>query len=270
MKKKSKKEFYETVKQFDFYALVDEDSKKCYVWKTTNPNLKKVYEVHVQMRIVQTKEMFASGRARGKLPGIYILETDECSGEIAYKHCLAWIRYFIEHGFAIQNWETVQNQAQCMDEDTEDIYEAIRDRLLSDVMAKEHRLFANYGTIRHKRTGQNGKRQICITLTPEEYEKVLTNAEQKGLKRSEYLKEMALHGTAYVEKYDMFKEGAERLRVIERRMRGILKTVYERQIYYPADLINLQKLCDETEAIHKEVMTAFYKKKYGKRTRRKP
>lgn len=156
-----------------------------------------------------------------------------------------------------------------MDECTQDIYDKIQDELLSGVVSKENQLFADYGTHRHKKTEQD-TRKICITLTPEEYRQVADNAKGLYMSPTRYVKEMAVNGKIFREDYHFFMEYKDSLRIIEQRIMGILLTIYNTQKYNPADLTSLQGLCDEVGELHRDAMMIFNKRKYGKRTRRKP
>lgn len=268
MPKARKKEFYEVKNHFTIFAFVDEINNECFVWKTKNKNLKSVFEVHYQLRNTRTREMFERGKRAGTPPGMYLLDAIENTEAVAFKHCIAWTKYFMGYGYESKNHELHKGYTEYLDEETQAIYDMIREQFLSDVCCNENRLFAEYGTQRKKKDKNTQSTQITIKLSPEEYNRILQDAKKLAIAPSAYVKNMALEGEIKRENYEFFLEYKEKLGVIERRMRGILKTIYDTGRYYPADLQNLQKLCDQIIESNREVVRIFRRRKYSRRTRR--
>lgn len=266
-----KKELYEDKKTLTIFILIDQFGKRFFVWKTQNSNLKTVYEMHYFLKISTTKEMFEQTKRNNTPPEMYVLETIEDTEAIAFKHCLAWTKYFIIHGFRSLNANKMQEYTEEFDNATDEIFQKIRYIELYDILNKEHQVFADYGKLRAKKNTDEprSKRKFTIELTKDEYETLLERADAMSMKPTKFLKEMAIYGMVYKEDYQFFMEYKDKLSEIERRMKGILFNVFETQKYYPADMNNLKILCDQVGEIHRDAMRIFNKRKYGKRTRRK-
>ena len=261
-------EFYEAIKPFTIYVFVGQIGDECYVWKTKNNDLKAVFEMHYLMRIARTKKLFEEGRRENKVPEMYVLETIEATEAEAFKHCVAWTKYFMEHGFESLNHEIHQGYTESLSSETQVIYNRIKDLFLSEILIEENQKFADYGTVRKKKEVMK-RPQITFLISQEEYEIIKEKAESINLTPGAYAKRMTLDGEIRHENYEFLSEYKDSLRMIERRLKGILMTIYETGKYYPADLENIQKLCDEAKEHHVDAMTVFNKRRYGKRTRRK-
>ena len=257
MPKAKKAEFYESICEFIIFVFLEQQDERCYVWKTKNSNLKGVYEMHYFLGVGQTKEIFQRGKGSGRTPEMYILETIETTENVALKHCIAWTRYFTEHGYESIN-RTINHFSEHLAEDTKTIYRGIKDRFLTDVCDKEHQCFADYGTIRKKRT-ENDRRQIAISLAPDEYQQIADKAKELRMRPTGYVKEMTLNGTVFREDYSFFMEYKETLWNIEICLKNLLLEIYNTGKYHPEDLTNIQKLCDQIGDIHHDAMKEFNK-----------
>lgn len=260
--------FYTIEKPFKIFVFLDQNYGQCFVWKTANTNLKSVFEQHYFLHRSRTKKMFERGKENGSPPEMYVLEDVLAVEADAFKHCIAWTKYFMEHGYDSVNYEIHKQYTSVLDEETQKIYDGIKHEFLSDVCAPSKKLFENYGKIRKKRDVETPS-NISIVLTPEEYEQVKKNAAEYKMTPAAYAKKMTLEGEIKLENYSFFLEYKDSLRVIERRISGILKTIYETGVYSPADLEQLQQLCDQVGEVHQDAMMIFKKRKYRKRARKK-
>lgn len=264
-----KDNFYTESIPFTIFALVDTSENRAFIWKTKNPNLKKVYEQHYCLGNAQTREMFSECRSAHTPPGMYILETVEVTENIAYKHVLAWITLFSRFGYTIVNYSEQLSQVNCMDEDAQKIYDSLPLVSPYDICESENALFSNYGQQRKKKDKPE-RPQVSFALSQEEYDKIRAAASDQHLSMSRYAKEMTLKGNIHIENYDFFMDYQKQLQAIERRIKGILVTIYDTGNYRPADLEAIQGMLDQAGEIHLDAMRLFNKRRYGKRTRRKP
>ena len=266
MPRARKKDFYEVVCCFTIFAFADHETGEIFVWKTKNPNLKRVFERHYFLYNACTKEMFRRGKEQGKPPEMYILEIIQETEAVAFKHCIAWTKYFMKNGYDSLNREIHKGYTEALDEMTEQIYSEIRNQFLSDVFEKENRMFADYGTLRKPRKSGSKKVKITIVLSKKDYEKIRNEATTMHMTLTNYVKEKALEGNVFREDYDFFLEYKGTLDAIERRMRGILTTVEKTGKFLSADMENLQKLCHQVESVHDDAMQIFKARKRKKRT----
>ena len=196
---------------------------------------------------------------------MYVLEKIITTEQIAYKHCLAWAKFFVEHGFSNVNYMLPQQYIDYLAEDTLKLYEKIKDLFLFEVCASDHRLFENYGKIRKKRDPEKQSTNISFVISPEEYRRIKSQANEIHMTPSAYAKEMTLNGEIIHEDYHFFWDREEDLRHIEQRLKGILKCIYDTGNYLPQDLTNIQQMIDSVAEIHSETI----RKMSGRRKRRK-
>lgn len=107
-------------------------------------------------------------------------------------------------------------------------------------------------------------------MRQEEYDRIKSAASKQHLSLSHYAKGMTLKGVIHIENYNFFMDCKKQLQAIERRIKGILVTIYDTGNYRPADLETIQGMLDQAGEIHLDAMRLFNKRRYGKRTRRNP
>jgi len=267
--KRRNDEFYNLKKAFTLFALIDHLGGRCFVWKTASSNLKAVFEVHYFLRNARTRTMFESGKEAGFTPEMYVLGSIFDTEAVAFKHCLAWIKYFTEQGYDSQNNEIHKNYAENLDAESQLVYDSIKNCMLSDVCNAESRLFDDYGTKRKKKDKEKESSKITIELTPEQYLSVAEKADKLALNPASYVKRLVIDGEIRVEEYGFFLDYKKSLSQIERYMKEILKIIYDTGNYDSADLDRLQELCSYAGELHRDAMKVFNKRKYGKRSKRK-
>ncbi len=269
MPRRRNESFYSEQKAFTIFAFLDQMDDQCFVWKTSNPNIKAVFERHYFLQNMRTKEMFERGKTVGKPPEMYVLSHVLTTEDKAFKHCIAWTKYFMEHGYVSKNNKTHKGYTASMDDETQAIYDGIKDSYLSDVCQEDHKLFADYGTRRKKKDTNEAPSSISFIVNPDEYADIKSKAEQYGLKPAAYAKQMVLNGEIKLEDYRFFIEYKDVLSQMEQEMQNYLQASFKSGGCSPDTLKALQELCDQTAEIHRDAMQIFNKRKRGKRTRRK-
>jgi len=269
MPKVRKKEYFEKTKHFIIYVMMDHIHKEFYVWKTTNPNLKSVFEKHYFLSNAATREMFQRGKEQNSTPAMYVLEAVDKPEAEAFSACVAWTRYFQDQGYENKNYKIPKRLSENLNGNTQNLYSEIQKRPFSDVCCKQNRICETYGTLRKPKNRAQKKTKITISLEPNEYQALSEKAKKLAMTPAGYVKQMSLNGEIIYEDFDFFLEYTGKMTYIERRLQGIMRTIYEMGKYVPADLQNIQTLCDQVKEYHQDAMQNFRKHISRKRTKRK-
>jgi len=245
------------IKEIDIYVIVSKTSDDFFVWKTKHGNCYITYKHHVNLKTIQTKNLFQKAELDREYPQMFLLETVKTTNEMAYRYCVAWTKYFLFNGKTSLSSNRFLKQVDDLMEDTQAIFDSIKNVPIEKVLADEHSVVANYKKKYpgDKRT-QNPKEEIKIYLTPKQYEQVRKRADRQGLSMSRYCKNMALDGhIVTVESpstYDISVHTAE-VRGAKIILRQILYAILQNEKYFPADLENIQKMTDIISQSNAEV-----------------
>lgn len=124
--------FYNEKKHMTIYALVNRaEGPYVYVGKTSSPRISAVYSHHRCGDIAATSGYCDLPE---KVPELYILERIWATGAVAYRHTLAWLRYFLDEGYYAVNHEGTELHARTLQTETEAIYLEIRKKPLKTIL----------------------------------------------------------------------------------------------------------------------------------------
>ena len=165
VEKTMKKKFYLEEKAYKIYALYDDIAeRRAYIGKTVNVRMSSVFSWHRCGHNKYTQELFEIDFLD---PNMVVLEDLTCTGAVAYRHVLSWVRYFEDNGFEMLNPGGTLAQAEQMQEETLKIYEQI-----ADIPFEEHL----HGTWQKKSTApkrmpkkiekEKASTQLCLRLSP--------------------------------------------------------------------------------------------------------
>lgn len=250
-----------SIKCQTIYAFVDDVKREFYVWHTKNSDLKSVYEYHRQRRNACTKAMF--DRGEGELPRakMYVLSEVSLKEEVAFRHCIAWTRYFLDHGYRCLNWPTHIAYATHLSPDTQEIYDYFRDRRVEDVLSLRALRFADYGTHRRPNSQTAEVKKITFELLPEEYEKVKKQAARQGMTLKQFVKQRVLTGKTVSKRFDSIDALmglSDQMKLIGREL-DRLRYEQVMGLRDPGDIAPVTRLIEQTLAINREFMTRMAK-----------
>lgn len=124
--------FYNEKKHMTIYALVNRaEGPYVYVGKTSSPRISAVYSHHRCGDIAATSGYCDLPE---EVPELYILERIWATGAVAYRHTLAWLRYFLDEGYYAVNHEGTELHARTLQTETEAIYLEIRKKPLKTIL----------------------------------------------------------------------------------------------------------------------------------------
>lgn len=235
----------------DIYVIVSKISNEFFVGKTKAGNAYNAYKDHVRLRNKQTKKLFMQSEEQENFPQMFILETLESTEQMAYRHCIAWTKYFMDRGLTPLSTATMAGYAEDMLEDTKEIYERISGLSMEEVLCEENLRVKNYQK-KDKAEAEKPKEQIVIYTTTEQYEKIAERAKKQNLNLSAFCKNAALEAQFITVEAPDYSEYIAEVRGAKVILRQILYAIYTNGKYYPADMENIQKavdkICEQEEA----------------------
>lgn len=237
-----------SLKEIDVYVIVSRISNEFYVWKIKHPNTYQAYKDHVNGNFGRTKDLFERSLQEKQMPRMYLLDTLATTEQKAYRHCLAWTRYFMEQGLTPLSTEYfLQNVSDLLPE-TEQLYDSIRDKPLDLVLSEENTLVSDYHP-RPKTQNKVPKDSITLHVSPEEYDRIYRRSRKKKLSMSRYCREMALAGEIHYLETPSPWEHIREIREAKMILRQVLYAIWRTRNYYPADMENIEKMtaiiCEE-------------------------
>ena len=243
----------ESIKEIEIHVIISRISKEFYVWKTKSPNSYQVYKLHVKQKFKQTRNLFQRSEDCGIFPQMYLLDTLVCNEETAFKHCIAWTKYFQEHGFEPLANDTILDYTAELNNETKQIYDAIRNRVPEDVLISKRLLVEDYQK-RNRKQMRDPKTQITFYVNHKEYQEILKKSECAGIPMARFCKNMVLSGNVvYLEPPPVW-ENNEAVREANNILKQILYAIYQNGKYYPADMENIRKMVDRIEGIEDRLM----------------
>ena len=124
---------------------------------------------------------------------MYKLEQVECPGRIAAWHCIAWIKYFDDHGYQVIANSAFIQYSKGMLSDTREMYDAICDLDLETLCPAGTDLFPTYGT-RWNNRKENTPGTLHIKFHSDDYEKIRASTRENGMSIQFYCRNMILKG----------------------------------------------------------------------------
>ena len=241
----------EPMKDFVVYVIISPlDDKKFIVNKTGTNRLHKTYIEHYNFRVTKTKEMFAAARDKSLLPPIYRLEEIHTTEKEVFRHCVAWTKYFIDHGYEQIVDDYLGAYANEIVPETERYYEQIKSKSIEEVLNPSGGEFPNYGNLYKQRDSYTN---LTIVLTKEEYLEIKKTAEEQEMTLSTYCKNMIMKGKILYADLSHISKLVDTFKDYKTMMRQMLFTINKTGKYYPADLKNIQNGVNKLIEIQNDV-----------------
>ena len=241
---------YEEIKNIAVYVILAPVENKFFVGKAIKNALRNCFKNHYIYRNVKTKEMFQAAKEQNLVPKMYLLEELETTEAEAYKHVVAWIRYFLDQGYQSLNQDKTFEYALDLMPEVEILYNEIVKNKIDDIICEERDLFPNYGERMKKvQAAQDRKKDedtvfIGFRATKSEAEEIKKIAKMKGVTVSEYVRETALDGAIINISFEFLAPLTRELRVQGENIKRSIYTIYKTQNYTPSDLALLQEMVD--------------------------
>ena len=228
-----------------------------FVGKTLDGNLKQIYKQHYYGQIKKTKNQFLRAKTSGEVPPMHCVETVETSQEKAFLHCVAWTKYFLDHGYTSCCGEQLNQYANELREESRALYEAIKVKSLDDVCPEGKDLFPSYGRKKQKKSEADNT-FIGFRVTPEEGLKIKNAATEAGITKSEYCKKMALNGRVHIVDKGIFESFTRCVNEFVARdalLKQLIAAIYSTKTYYPADLAIIQDALEDNTISQNEAFS---------------
>lgn len=241
----------EVLHDFSIYAIISPlNEKKIYISHTGQHRLRKHYAEHVNLRVAKTKELFSASLEAGMLPPIYVLETSRISKKEVFRRSVAWLKYFQDHGYAQYTEDILTTYAGELIEQTEQIYERIKDEPLEEILQPDGGVLKDYKVQIESRKNRTG---IPLHVSEEEYESIRQLAEEESLSMNAYCKKMALNKRILKVDLTFLGDYLSEFSEVKNLLKQILYAIYTTGKYYPADLQNIQNSVDQMTELQQKV-----------------
>jgi len=246
--KKEKKA--EPMSDYIIYVILSPlNDKKFIVNKTGAKRLYKTYSEHFNLRVTKTKEMFREAREKSLLPPIYKLEEIHTSEQEVFRHCVAWTKYFIEHGYTQIADDSLGTYANDISNKTKKYYDNIKYEPIDEILLPSEGEYPDYGRLKSHGTNSN----VMVYFSSEEYLQIKNTAEENGISMAAYCKSMSLNGRIVNADLSFIGDYINMFTEYKTMMRHMLFTINKTGKYYPADLKNIQDGIDKLIEIQSKV-----------------
>lgn len=242
--------------RLSIFVILFLEEKAFFVWKTPEANLKNTYKHHYYLNNSKTKELFKAEKEKGLHPPMFLLETVDATHEEAFLHCIAWSKYFEDHGYSSLGGEFIDKYVRRLGEESKALYEKIKDNSFNVVCPKDEELFPEFGKKKVKRDDPT-RRLVSFWLTPEEYDEVKSEATQYGKTMSEFCRNKVRDGRVIVvapEVFSTLTKHIDKFVSRDKELKNMILTIYSTKTYFPADLEFLQMAVEENARQQKEAM----------------
>lgn len=237
------------------------DADHVYINHTLPRSVRITYQSHWGGKNNYTKRYFELGKKQNIAPGMYQLETVNCTRVQAYQRCLAWAKLFCENGYEIAASLKFQDDFENLFEETEAIYQEIQDAKFDLLLAKEKNLFAEYGQrkMRPETSKQNNEwgHVIAIRVSDEEYNGLVRIAALKKITLHKYCREKLIKQNMIYVDYHFLAEPLRVLAEWKELFRQQMYTIYKTKTYYPADIENMQRMVDQIGEIGENIRRGY-------------
>lgn len=132
--------FFYTEQSYTIFALIAEEDGDlfAYIGKTTSSDYKAIVRRHYRAEVALTSPYFSENSCNSR-PRFLVLEKLTCTGSVAYRHILSWIRIFDDHQFMTIAYPRTDWQAYHMLTETEAIYENILKLPIDEILHQCYR-----------------------------------------------------------------------------------------------------------------------------------
>lgn len=241
----------EPMRDYLIYVILSPlNDKRFIVNKTGAKRLYKTYSEHFNLRVTKTKEMFSESRKKSLLPPIYKLEEIHSTEQDVFRRCVAWTKYFIDHGYSQIADDYLGAYANDIMPETQKYYASIKSEPIDEVLFPLYGEFPDYGK---QRKQQDTNTKVTLLLNREEYVELKNAAEENEMSLSAYCKSMCLNGRIVKADLSFIGEYVDMFNDYKTLMRHMLFTINRTGKYYPADLKNIQEGIDKLIEIQAEV-----------------
>jgi len=248
----------EDVLSLSIFVILFPKENCFFVWKTESESLKQAYKNHFYCQRKKTKALFAKARKENTVPPMYCLETRETTQKEAFYRCVAWAKYFMNHGYTSCCGNFLDQYTVDLKDESKGYFATIKDRPLAEVCPDGEDLFPNFG--RQKVSGKEPSySSIHFRIKPEEYQQIKAAAVNTSLTITEYCKKMVLNGRVIEVSPEVFGNLSTYLDSFVARdklLKSILAAIYSTKTYYPVDLDIIQKAIQDNSEQHIQAIEA--------------
>lgn len=228
---------------FKIYVLVSSDQKEIYVGKTAAATPKVAYKYHAAMKHPLTCDLFLNSRETQNFPTMYLLEELSATPQIAFGHCVVWVKYFLKHGLKPLIAQTVLDYTEELTEENEKVFDSIKDLPIEVVFATDRLLISEYKVqkkqqVEKKKEAKN-ESIIALHLTPDNYELLSEKASEARMSMSKYCQIMAINGQ--ISEINVYEYLAE-LEAVEFVLERILDEIYLKKMCSSASFLELRRM----------------------------
>jgi len=245
------------IKKYAIYVIVFSDNETFFVGKCKDGTQREAYKTHYILRNAKTKEIIEQEKKTNSLPKLFVVDSLETSISSIKKHCVAWAKYFLDHGFKLlQTQQILMSYTESMQGETLKVYEKIKQIPLEEIYSPEKNLFPHYG-LGHKINKNKAKTKrplITLRLTEKDYLKIAESAKENSLTVTAYCRNMALNGMILHADFDFMRDYKDELRQTNNMLILIRHDIYRKGNYDPADMKNLQRLINQVMQLHAEAI----------------
>lgn len=231
-------------KEIIVYALVSQISNEIYVWMSQASNYYSAYKKHANGQNLQTKDLFKRSEEKKSFPKMYLLEKLKLTRETTFSYCVAWSKYFQDHGWQVIAYPKVLSYLESLNDDTAVVFEHIKTVPIETVLSEDHLIVKGYRRIEKNRAPKN---EIKITVSHKEYKMVQEQAERAKMTMSRYCKNNVLKGyivsPTSLPTLPIYEYMGE-LREAKVILKQLLDSIYRTGKYYPADMENIQAMIE--------------------------
>jgi len=157
------KRFYSDEMVYKIFAIYDDIvEKRVYIGKTVS-RLSAVRSRHRCGHCKYTQELYEIDFLE---PEFVLLEEVHCTGAVAYRHILSWLRIFGENEFEILNPDGMLEQSEQMQEETLKIYRKLSEKSLEEYLEGE--VIESVPSTQKKQKAKEKERascQLCLRIT---------------------------------------------------------------------------------------------------------
>ncbi len=249
------------LKDISIYALCFPIDHNVYIWKSLSHNLKSAYKDHVTGHCAATKELVNATQESGLLPHMYLLSEVYTTQRLAFNHCVAWARYFQEHGYEVTAGKSAERYMGSLSPHQQEVYDSICQIPLESVVSDNLNLYPNYckGETRAqvRAASENGRKFIAVPLSPDEAQALDRAVAAAGTSRAAYCREIILQGsTVHIDYGPTFKIYHTMLDCRE-QIKQAAQAIYIQGSYDLSDMVTLQYLADAILCSADKLRTAF-------------
>ncbi len=181
------------VEKIEIVALFSPFESCCLIAKVRSEQLRTFYKNHYYGKVVKTRSIFALAREKKLVPPLYRLETVHNTQKVAFYHCIAWGKYFLENGYKLLNDPEFLSYVDELKPEAAEVYASIDPLTLAEICCPEKQLFADFGQ-RKTSPSPKGKRKVTIELSTAEYETLCSKANAFNMSLPAYCKTQSLKG----------------------------------------------------------------------------